>query len=224
MVSSFKNITFTLSFRWIEIGSLLVFILFTILFTWKIGVALSGYPVWLVWVMLFPAWILGWLAADFASGMVHFLCDNFGSADTPVVGKALIRPFREHHDLPHDMVKHDLVETNGNNCMVCLPFLIPAYFFLPLGSVGALFVAGVLLFFFYGIGLTNQFHKWAHDIQAPPLARLLQRWRLALPPLQHGFHHAPPFKNYYCITCGWLNGPLERVRFFERLENRLRRI
>lgn len=122
------------------------------------------------------------------------------------------------------MVQHDLVETNGNNCLVCLPFLIPAYFFLP-GGTGwvSVFVAATLLFFFYGIGLTNQFHKWAHDMQAPPIARWLQRRHLALPPLEHGFHHAPPFKNYYCITCGWLNGPLERVGFFGRLEKWLKR-
>lgn len=139
-------------------------------------------------------------------------------------GQALIRPFREHHDFPHDMVQHDLVETNGNNCLVCLPFLIPAYFFLP-GGTGwvSVFVAATLLFFFYGIGLTNQFHKWAHDMQAPLIARWLQRRHLALPPLEHGFHHAPPFKNYYCITCGWLNGPLERVGFFGRLEKWLKR-
>lgn len=200
-----------------------MFALITLLFTWKIISALLTYPGWAFLVVVLPAWLLGWLTADFASGLVHFLCDNFGSADTPVLGKALIRPFREHHDRPHDMVRHDVVETNGNNCLVCLPFLIPAYFFLPAeAGWSLLFLATWLLFFFYGIGLTNQFHKWAHDINAPPLARFLQYWRLALPPLQHGFHHAPPFKNYYCITCGWLNPFLERLRFFERLERRLR--
>jgi len=50
-----------------------------------------------------PGWVLaaaalaGWLAADLLSGMVHWALDSFGSVRTPLVGPALIRPFREHH-------------------------------------------------------------------------------------------------------------------------------
>jgi hypothetical protein len=43
------------------------------------------------------AFIAGYLTADFASGLFHFLADNYGSTTKPFVGPVFIRPFREHH-------------------------------------------------------------------------------------------------------------------------------
>ena len=31
-------------------------------------------------------------------------------------------------------------------------------------------------------------------------------------------HHSAPYNRNYCITVGWMNGPLRAVRFFETLE------
>jgi Lipid desaturase domain len=50
------------------------------------------------------------------------------------------------------------------------------------------------------------------------LVQLLQRSRLILSPEHHADHHAAPHTRNYCITVGWLNGPLRAVRFFETLE------
>ena len=46
----------------------------------------------------------------------------------------------------------------------------------------------------------------------------LQRARLIISPGHHSVHHAAPYTRNYCITVGWLNGPLRAVRFFETLE------
>jgi len=47
---------------------------------------------------------------------------------------------------------------------------------------------------------------------------VLQRLNLVLPPDHHAVHHTAPYAKYYCITVGWLNEPLHRVRFFQALE------
>jgi len=54
---------------------------------------LSFGDLWLVPILA----VLGYLAADFLSGFAHFLADNFGSYDTPIIGPNFIQPFREHH-------------------------------------------------------------------------------------------------------------------------------
>jgi Lipid desaturase domain len=41
--------------------------------------------------------VLAYLAADLLSGFVHFLADNFGSAETPIIGPNFVGAFREHH-------------------------------------------------------------------------------------------------------------------------------
>ena len=65
---------------------------------------------------------------------------------------------------------------------------------------------------------TNQFHKWAHQTHPPRFVAWLQEKRLVLSSSHHAIHHTYPHDRYYCITVGWLNPWLERIRFFPRLE------
>jgi ubiquitin-conjugating enzyme E2 variant len=173
----------------------------------------SVYP----WLMA-SAFMLGFVLADFVSGVVHWLADTWGSPDLPIIGQALIRPFREHHVDPKEITRHDFVETNGNNCFICLGPLALTLL-LSLASAASVFCATAMFSLCLWVFCTNQFHKWSHLDEPPPLVDRLQRLGLILPRDHHAVHHAAPFAKYYCITVGWLNEPLHRIRFFPFVES-----
>lgn len=210
-------------YRAVEVSGIFGFFLFLGLMALESGKALTGPFADQAWWVLPGVILAGILAADFISGLFHFLADNFGDEDIPILGPNVIRPFREHHVDPRAMTRHDFVETNGNNCLICVWAMALAWAVVP--ATEQLWALCFLSFFttlVWGVFLTNQIHKWSHTESCPALVRKLQDWHLILPPPHHDVHHTPPFDTYYCITTGWLNAPLHWVRFFPRLEAFLR--
>jgi ubiquitin-conjugating enzyme E2 variant len=213
---------YTKAYRAIEALGIVAFFLMAAFLGWRLYVGAVALPDHAWWVLLL-AFFSAVLLADFISGLFHFLADNFGTEETLWVGPNVIGPFREHHVHPRAMCEHDFVETNGNSCLICLPAMgLVGAFIAPEASPWHLFAAGMALAFFFGILMTNQFHKWSHLEEPKGLVALLQRCRLILEPQQHDVHHTPPFDRYYCITTGWLNAPLDWIGFFPRLERFLR--
>lgn len=176
--------------------------------------SLSGW-----WMPL--AALVGILLADFTSGGVHWLFDTWGGVDTPVVGKLAIRTFRHHHVDQKAITRHDFVETNGHNMALTVVYSAIGLYVFRGGKEITLvdvFIGQFLVCATLYTGFTSQIHKWAHMDTPPKLVVLLQRARLILSPDHHSIHHAAPYNRNYCITVGWLNGPLRAVRFFETLE------
>ncbi|HLM43230.1 MAG TPA: fatty acid desaturase family protein, partial [Myxococcaceae bacterium] len=198
--------------RAMEIASIVTFITLEAALVWR----LWGGPHTGPWLVL-SALLLGYLAADFVSGFVHWMGDTWGSPTMPILGKAFVRPFREHHVDEKAITRHDFVETNGNNCLVSLPVALLAVA-LPHSSPGWVFISAFLGAMIFWVMATNQFHKWSHLEQPPALIGFLQRTHLVLPPDHHQIHHTAPFNKYYCITVGWMNKPLLMIGFFPALE------
>jgi len=204
--------------RAMEVASIVTFVGLEMALVWRLwGNAHTGS--WL----LPSAVLLGYLAADFVSGFVHWMGDTWGSTEMPVLGKAFIRPFREHHVDEKAITRHDFVETNGNNCLISIPVAIFAVA-LPHSNPGQVFVSAFLGAMIFWVMATNQFHKWSHMDEPPALIDFLQRVHLILPPGHHRIHHTAPFNKYYCITVGWMNKPLTMIAFFPTLERLITRL
>jgi ubiquitin-conjugating enzyme E2 variant len=171
------------------------------------------------WIATAISVALGYVLADLVSGIVHWLADRYGTEETPLLGENYIRPFREHHDDPKAITRHDFIETNGSNCIISVPVMAAVFFSTPASaSPIAAFFLGATLTFCLTIFATNQFHKWAHMDKAPVIARALMKMSLILGAEHHGAHHNSPFDRNYCITVGWWNPLLHRWKLFERAE------
>jgi len=167
----------------------------------------------------------GLLAADFVSGFGHWLFDRYLTEDAPILGPLAVRPFREHHADPQELVRHGFIELNGDTALAMLPFLGVALA-LPEPAAGrawlALHTALVAMVTF--LVLTNSLHRLAHAPAVPRVVAALQRAGLLLSPERHARHHAGGHDRAYCITLGWWNPLLDRAGLFPALERGLARI
>jgi ubiquitin-conjugating enzyme E2 variant len=172
--------------------------------------------------LLAAALPLGFLLADFISGMVHWTLDTWGTMDTPLLGPAIYH-FRIHHIDAAEITRHGWIATVGHTATLAIPPAAAAWL-LPVesGSPWSSFLACGAFALAAGISLTNVFHRWAHDLpeRVPAFGRALQRAGIILSREHHKVHHTHPFITYYSITTGWTNAALAGIgwwRFLERL-------
>jgi ubiquitin-conjugating enzyme E2 variant len=160
-------------------------------------------------VLLIVALMLAaYAVADLLSGIVHFLLDNFGSPETPVIGQKFVKPFRDHHVDPMAMTQGDFIAVNADNVFVCLPVIVPAFFLLDTREhlYAGVFIVGLVA----GVIMTNQLHKWAHMPTVPRLVAVAQRNGIVLSKQHHTGHHSGTYDRNYCITWGHLDMVLNR--------------
>ncbi|MFA9412102.1 MAG: fatty acid desaturase CarF family protein [Deltaproteobacteria bacterium] len=199
-------------------------ILASITLTVWVGVSVARFVSDGWWLAVLIALPLGVATIDLLSGVVHWACDRFGDAATPVLGPLLIRAFRDHHVDPKQMVEHDWVETNGEPCFFSTLALVMLACLAPSVQSGLGAAAVTIVWTMAAVGSwANQVHKWAHMSRAPRLARILQRAGLALRPEEHACHHRAPHDSGYCISTGWMNPLLDRIGLWPWLERSLRR-
>jgi hypothetical protein len=163
---------------------------------------------WPIGLLVVGLVLAAYAVADLSSGIVHFLLDNFGSPETPVIGQKFVKPFRDHHVDPMAMTHGDFIAVNADNVFVCLPVIIPAFFLLDvaLHPYWGVFIVGLVA----GVIMTNQLHKWAHMPTVPRLVAVAQRSGVVLSKEHHSVHHSGAYDSNYCITWGHLDLLLNR--------------
>lgn len=163
------------------------------------------------------------LVVELAAGLFHWFADTFFDPDTPWIGPAVIKSFRDHHAAPGDMAERSAAEVSGQNCFACLPILALAGT-LDLAAAPAQWLVALLLLSTLGVALTNLFHQWAHAERVPRWVGALQRRGWILSPAHHARHHCGAHDRVYCVTTGWLNPLLDHVGFFRALERVVERL
>ena len=163
--------------------------------------------------------LAGWVFTDFACGMIHWAGDTWGRPTMPVIGRMLVRSFREHHVDPAAITRHGTVQVLGEQAIFAVPLIVLLKFYDP-GRDDALGAALLVCMYTVMIAamVSNLFHRWAHMARPPWIARVMQRAGLIISFRQHARHHCPPYVTSYCIAIGWLNPLLDRIRFWRGLE------
>lgn len=166
---------------------------------------------------------IGFALADLVTGITHWLCDRVFDERAPIFGPLIVKAFREHHTDPLGITRHGFLGVNGNAALAATPVLALAWLLLAPATAtsAALFVWAIVVALAIGAVATNQFHAWAHAEHVPPAIAWLQRKHLLLSPRAHAVHHDHGFDRSYCVTTGWWNPLLDRIRLFSRLEARI---
>lgn len=158
------------------------------------------------------------MLADFVAGLVHWLEDSYGSADTPFVGPLLVRPNIVHHHYPRYFTRLSWWQSSWDILLICAVLLGAAY------ALGLL-TWHVWLFAVVSVN-ANQVHKWSHRTRAENgrIISFFQDIRLLLTPRQHAVHHSDPKNTYYCPVTNLVNPLLEFLRFWLALEWLIERV
>lgn len=157
--------------------------------------------------------IIGWLIADFFSGLFHWWEDRVGNTSMPIIGKSVIIPNRLHHVNPLDFtydsnfISRNLAVWGG----VAVISLIWIYLF----GVSWVFDAAV-----FGGLIANEIHRISHT---PPktknLISILQETGIIQSPHHHAKHHRGNFDKHYNVLTNFLNPFLDYIHFWNILES-----
>jgi ubiquitin-conjugating enzyme E2 variant len=157
----------------------------------------------------------GYSLADLATGVYHWLIDNYGGADTPVLGAQIVA-FQDHHLHPSAITRLEPCN-NLHVVAAAVAVALPAA-----GAARAPAAAHACACAFAAcVVLSVQFHAWAHErapSRLPPGVAALQDAGVLVSRPQHAGHHRPPYNTSYCIVSGMWNRVLDGWKVFDAVE------
>ncbi len=158
------------------------------------------------------------LIADFMTGFVHWMEDAYIREDWPVLGAVVARPNILHHHLPRHFVRKTWLQSCGIELAAGAVLIAAAW--------GLDLLTWHVCLFALLVGNANEIHKWTHRSRRENgrWISLLHDLRVLQTPKHHAIHHTDPKSTHYCVITDFLNPPLERIRFWVRIECSLRKL
>ena len=150
-------------------------------------------------------------AADFVTGLAHWLEDTYCLENYPLIGSFICEPNIEHHIDPQLMVREG---TFFSRNLLQWTLCGGVYALLWLVGLGGIFTFTILLMASFG----NEIHRWNHMSKTSGFVTFMKDTGLIQIQKQHSLHHKQPHNQYYCVMTSLLNAVLERVNFWRKLE------
>lgn len=149
--------------------------------------------------------ILGWLLADFITGVLHHFYDRIWWPPFLALANG------DHHARPLIFVEAPFVVRTG-------PSLVTSIVILAIAVLTKEFSA-FFVTFCAGIAFWNEIHRWAHAPRlAPGWVRVLQEMGFFQSPRGHSYHHTPTNAAGFCLLSNWVNPVLDSLGLWGRLE------
>lgn len=155
---------------------------------------------------------------DLGTGVFHWSVDNYGSLKTPIFGAVCVA-FQGHHQTPWTITFRSFINNVYKIAFATVPTLV-LLLSLPVNPYARLFLS---LFINWWL-VSQEFHKYSHMKQVPPLIKKLQEFNVILSRKEHGLHHNSPFEGHYCILTGICNDFLDKTKFFRHMEKLVYRL
>lgn len=151
------------------------------------------------------------LVADFITGLIHWIEENYCDESFPIIGSRICAPNIQHHKDPTLMVRMGgIITTNWQSMSASLLVC------LLLWSIGLYHWSVLLTLILTGIG--NQIHLFNHQTKSNYWVTWLKDSGLIQSQKQHNIHHIPPHKKCYCVLINFNNSWMDRVEFWRGLE------
>jgi len=151
--------------------------------------------------------VSAWLAADIATGAVHWWEDRYGDPTWPIIGAYVVEPNIRHHQEQRAFLAGGYWHRNWTTI---LPAAVAAAALLAAGSRWGALVAAFS-------SQANEIHGWAHRRCSRPI-RGLQLLGVLSSQEGHAQHHRSPFSTDFCVMTDWTNPILGAVGFWRVLE------
>jgi ubiquitin-conjugating enzyme E2 variant len=154
-----------------------------------------------------PYVVSAWLAADIATGAVHWWEDRYGDPAWPIVGRLVVQPNIRHHTDQRAFLQGNYWHRNSTTI---IPAAVVAIIAAAFGQHWLALVAAFST-------QANEIHGWAHQRCSRPI-RGLQLLGMLCSCDGHARHHRSPFSTDFCVMTDWTNPLLGAVGFWRILE------